>query len=312
VATNALPRWTRSLHVPGVVDLAIPRRNGSITVTAAGRLALVSGGRLIPFARGARGYVASPGDEPYVALSTGRSSPHEACSFASDVLYALKLGKAPGVVSVDARGRVHRFVRLPTHGALTGIAFDVTGRFGGRLLVTATAGNATSVFAVDCRQHVARLTETAPRVEGGIAVASATFGQFAGYLIAPDENSGRIYAIAPNGTATVLAASGLAHGGDIGVESVGFLPAGFGPGWSALVSDRGTPGDPHPGDDAILALKAEPLLAEGVRSGDLLVATEGGAQTDAIRCSNTCTVRHVADGRAVAHVEGRIVFTGGR
>jgi hypothetical protein len=45
-----------------------------------------------------------------------------------------------------------------------------------------------------------------------------------------------------------------------------------------------------------------------VRAGDLLVATEGGARTDAIRCQTTCQVRHVADGPAVAHAEGHIAF----
>jgi hypothetical protein len=30
-----------------------------------------------------------------------------------------------------------------------------------------------------------------------------------------------------------------------------------------------------------------------------------------VRCSNTCTVRHIADGPAVAHGEGHIVFATG-
>ena len=86
------------------------------------------------------------------------------------------------------------------------------------------------------------MTRSAPKLEGGIAVAPASFGRFAGELIAPDENSGRVYAISPEGRSTLLADSGLARGGDVGVESAGFVPPGFGPSWSALVADRRTPG----------------------------------------------------------------------
>jgi hypothetical protein len=108
-----------------------------------------------------------------------------------------------------------------------------------------------------------------------------------------------------------VADSGLARGGDVGVESAGFVPPGFGAASSALVADRRTPGNPHPGDDAVLRIGGPSLLAAGVRPGDLLVATEGGAQTDAITCAGmSCRVRHVADGPGVAHLEGHIVFTG--
>jgi hypothetical protein len=175
--------------------------------------------------------------------------------------------------------------------------------------VTATSGSRTIVYALDSRGSVSTITASAPKLEGGIAVAPASFGRFAGDLIAPDENSGRIYAISPDGRSVVLAASGLAHGGDVGVESLGFVPRGFTSSWSALVADRRTPGNPHPGDDAVLRLEGSSLLAAGVREGDLVVATEGGAQTDAIRCGGSaCEVRHVADGPAQAHLEGHIVF----
>jgi hypothetical protein len=174
--------------------------------------------------------------------------------------------------------------------------------------VTSTAGTKTSVYALDCRGHVSTITRDAPKVEGGIAVAPPTFGRFAGDLIAPDENSGRVYAIAPDGRAQLVAASGLPHGGDIGVESLGFVPAGFGGDWSALVADRLTPGNPHPGDDVVLRLSGTTLASAGVRPGDLLVATEGGARTDAITCTASCRIRHVADGPSVAHLEGHLVF----
>ena len=47
----------------------------------------------------------------------------------------------------------------------------------------------------------------------------------------------------------------------------------------------------------------------GIHARELAVASDGGAQTIVIDCSaTTCTVRHIADGQAAAHVEGHIVF----
>jgi hypothetical protein len=148
----------------------------------------------------------------------------------------------------------------------------------------------------------------APTVEGGATVAPASFGAFGGDLIAPDEGTGQIWAIGPDGIARLVARSGLSSGGDIGVESTGFVPPGFTTGWAAYVADRRSPGNPHPGDDSILRLSSATLTAADVRPGDLLVATEGGGQTVAIRCAATCSVRHIVDGPAIAHVEGHVVF----
>jgi hypothetical protein len=193
---------------------------------------------------------------------------------------------------------------------LDGIAFDTTGRFGRRLLITVTAGTRTTVDAISCDGHVTRITRKAPRVEGGIAVAPASFGRFAGDLIAPDEISGRVFAITPSGRSLLVANSGLQHGQDIGVESEAFVPTGR---KDALFADRLTPGNPHPGDDLILRIRWAALRAAGVRPGDLLVATEGGALTDAIHCTaRSCTVRYVAAGPAVAHGEGHIAFAATR
>ena len=223
----------------------------------------------------------------------------------------LRLQKGAGVSAVDARGAARPFASLPGRGLENGIALDTTGRFGHRLLVTATSGSRTTVYALDCRGSVSVITASAPRVEGGIAVAPASFGRFAGDLIAPDENSGHIYAISPDGRSALVVRSGLARGGDVGVESAGFVPRGFASSSSALVADRRTPGNPHPGDDAVLRINGSSLLAAGVREGDLLVATEGGAETDRIRCAgSSCQVRHVADGPSGAHLEGHIVFVG--
>jgi hypothetical protein len=214
----------------------------------------------------------------------------------------------PGVVVVDARGQARPFATLPAGTFPNGITFDEVGRFGHRLLVTAGIDGATAVYAIDCRGRVHTIAEQAPRVEGGIAVAPRSFGRHAGQLIAPDEIGGDIVAIDARGRASIVIASGLATGGDIGVESAGFVPPRFGGRGAALLADRGTPGSPHPGTDSILALSGEALVGAGVRPGDLLVATEGGADTIAIRCRHACTVRRIADGPAVAHAEGHIVF----
>jgi hypothetical protein len=311
VSATHIARWEPAWHVRRVVDLADTPRAGRILFAAAGRLGLLSPvtGRLQPFASGAGGYVSPGGEEPYVALSAGQRVPGAGCAFPADALYALRLVKGPGVTIVDRQGQARRFATLPAHGLENGIAFDPVGRFGHRLLVTSTAGSKTAVYAVDCRGHVTTVTRDAPKVEGGIAVAPATFGRFAGDLIAPDENSGRVYAVSPDGATHLVAASGLPHGGDVGVESAGFVPRGFGAGSNALVADRLTPGNPHPGDDAVLRASGAALIAAGVRPGDLLVATEGGARTDAITCASSCQVRHVVDGPSAAHLEGHIVFT---
>jgi hypothetical protein len=300
--------WTGRRHVRGVVDLSSPRPDGSIVIAAAGKLdVLTPGGRVTPFAPG---YAAPPGLEPYIALSSGRRVAGAGCRFPVGSLYALRLNHGDGVTVVDAGGRARRFARLPRRGLEDGIAFDTTGRFGHRLLITSGAKGTTTVYAIDCRGRVAVLTRHAPRVEGGIGVAPRTFGRFAGDLIGPDELSGQIYAITPAGRASVVAQSGLPHGQDVGVESEGFVPARFG---DALVADRRTRRNRHPGDDLILRLSHAELASAGVARGDLLAVSEGGAQTIAVRCAGrTCRVRHVADGPAVAHIEGHVVFSPAR
>jgi hypothetical protein len=297
--------WAGRHHVRGVVDLSSPRADRSLVVAAAGKLQLLApGGGLSPFAPR---YAAPPGLEPYVALSSAQRVNDAGCRFPPDSVYALRLNHGDGVTVVDARGRVRRFARLAPRGLENGITFDQTGRFGHRLLVTSTASGATTVYAIDCRGRVRLLTRRAPRVEGGIAVAPSTFGRFAGDLIAPGEVAGTIYAITPTGRWGVVRQSGLPHGQDVGVESEGFVPAHF---TEALVADRRTPGNRHPGDDLILGLSRTALSGAGVRSGDLLVVTEGGARTIAVRCGmGGCRVRHVADGPRIAHIEGHVVFS---
>ena len=162
------------------------------------------------------------------------------------------------------------------------------------------------MFGIGCDGRVSTVAAGAPAVEGGIVVAPATFGRFGGDLIAPDEASGRVYAVSPSGQVVTLARSGLPAGGDIGVESAGFVPP---------ASDRRLPRRPllarATGTRATTPSCGCPrpeLARAGIRAGDLLVATEGGARTIDVRCAAACTVRYVAAGPAIAHAEGHIVF----
>jgi hypothetical protein len=295
-----------------VVDLAGPRGDGSFTVAAAGRLFTLSpAGALRPFARGPGGYSTAIGPEPYITLAGDQPAAGAGCSFGRGMIFAIQPGAHPGVIGIGADGRARRFVSLPAGAAPNGITFDTTGRFGHRLLVTARDHGATTVLAIDCAGRVHTITSRAPPMEGGIAVAPASFGRYGGDLVAPNETSGRVFAIAPDGAVATLAVSGLPHGGDIGVESAGFVPPGFGASDAAYLADRYSKGNRHPGTNSILRLAGPELIKAGVRPGDLLVATEGGARTIAVRCASSCTVRYIAIGFAVSHAEGHIVFTSG-
>src|SRR5205823_181713 len=161
--------------------------------------------------------------------------------------------KHRGVIAVNPQGHAGQVVSLPGVSP-TGIAFDDTGRFGHRLLVTATVGGGTTVYAIDCASRVTTIVQHAPTGEGGLAVAPASFGSFGGDLILPGERSGQIWAISPDGRSSLVARSPLPSGGDIGVESVAFVPAGFTRDWTAYLADRVSPGNPHPGTDSVLAL----------------------------------------------------------
>jgi hypothetical protein len=292
--------WTAFVHVSGPLDLAGPRRNGSLVLEAAERLWLLSAkGQIRSFAPE---YMSPSGSssssEPYIAQSPG------GC-FGNQTVYALRLTAGPGVVAITPRA-VRRLVRIRGPGVLQGITFDQTGDFEHRLLVTITVAGKTTLDAIGCDGTVTTVTRNAPQVEGGIAVAPATFGRFAGDLIAPSEQLGKVFAITPHGKTLLVARSGLPRGHDVGVESEGFVPFGK---RDALVADRLSPRSAHPGDDVVLRIRASGLKAAGVRPGDLLVATEGGALTDAISCSlSGCKVRYVADGPSEAHVEGHIAF----
>lgn len=309
-ASAAAPlTWERWQHIGGVVDLVGPRTDGQVVVAAGGGLIKLDpvSGQMQPFARGPDGYADSSGGEPYIAMSSGLTVPGAGCSFNRDDLFVLQLKPAGGVLRVDPDGHANTFATVDGVDSLNGITLDTTGRFGNRLLVTGPSHGVTVVAAIDCRGQVKHITDAGPVVEGGMAVAPAGFGSFGGDLIAPDELSGNIYAIAPDGSTSIVARSRLPSGPDTGVESVGFVPPGFGGGGAAYFADRSTPGNPHPGTDSLLRLDARSLTGAGVKDGDLLAATEGGAAVIAVRCTTTCRVTKLVAGDA-AHGEGHVLF----
>jgi hypothetical protein len=299
--------WARYEHLAGVFDVGGPLPDGRLVVAGSRQLFLLdpATGQVAAF-----GPEGDQGGEAYLAVPPAPAPPVAggACAFSPADVYQLRLTGSRGVNRLDAGGRAHPFADVAGVDGLNGIAFDTSGRFGHRLLVSGSHHGGTTVVALDCAGRAQLVTDAAPALEGGLAVAPAGFGSFAGDLIAPDELSGHLIAIRPDGTSVVFANSGLPAGGDIGVEGLGFVPAGFGAGGHAYVADRATANNPHPGTDSLLRLDAGQLSRAGVRDGDLLAATEGGAVTIGVRCGNGCRVFRVADGPAVAHGEGHLLL----
>lgn len=310
VSPSALVTWDQLQKVPGIFDIGGPRSDGKLVVAANGQLSLISAdGVLQPFARGSGGYQIDFSGQPeaYMAVSSGQRDDADGCNFNRDDVFVLDTGKPPGVIRVDAAGTKSRLADIPADG-VNGITSDSTGAFSNRLIVTGPRQGKTGVYAVGCKGQVKVVSDSAPTLEGGIAVAPKGFGTFGGNLIGPDELSGKIYAIDPGGMVRTVATSALPVGGDIGSESVGFIPDGFhARGGFVYVADRLTPGNPHPGNDALLRLNASDLERFNVADGDMLVATEGGDFMELVHCGDGCAIKQVAGGAPTAHGEGHVV-----
>lgn len=310
-AAAASATWQPVAHVRGVFDLGGPRTDGRFVVAGSGRLYVLDpAGVLSPFAQGPGGYADDPGAEAYLAVSPGLHPGGPGCDFAPDDVYVLRLHPPIGVTRVSAGGVKSQFATTPGLASLGGIAFDTTGYFGHRLLVTGSSRSGLhELVAIDCSGTVTVITRAAPVSEGGMAVAPAAFGRFGGRLIVTDEISGTIWAFGADGTTEPVVSSGLPGGGDVGVEGAGFVPPGFLRGGSMYYADRSTPGGAHPGSDGVLRLRSTDLQAAGVEEGDLIAVTEGGMQAIAIRCGDTCTVMPVVSAASRAHGEGHLAFT---
>ena len=303
------PTWEHWRSIPGIFDVAGPRSDGALVVAGNGLLYLVDrAGVVSPFARGPQGYADDAGAEAYLAVSSGHEVRNAGCRFRTDDVFILRLHSPLGITRIDQQGHATLFATVTGVDSLNGLAFDTTGKFGFRLLASGPSKGKTAVVAIDCTGRATFITHDAPVLEGGLAVAPARFGSFGGDLIAPDELSGKIYAIGPDGAVSVVAASGLPAGPDTGVESVAFVPSGFIRGGEVYYSDRGTPNNPHPGTDSLLRLSASELASAGVHEGDLLGATEGGATTVAVSCHESCHAVTVVGTTSTSHGEGHIAF----
>jgi len=306
-------KWQSVLPAPGIVDLAGPRSDGRLAAAASLRGLSIFGGRsLVPFTSASgRGAFVPSLPESYIALTPNVRLPKTHCSFHRDDVFAIDANPAR-VVRITRHGLASNLVTLPSP-FLSGIGFDRVGTFGHRLLVIGTANHQTTLYAIDCRGRFEVIAAAAPLVEGGIEVAPRSFGRFAGRLIALDEYSGQVRAFKRNGAVATVAVPSVARGADVGVESLGFVPA-LEPHGAAFMADLGVPGNPHPGTDSILRLTASQLAGAHVQKGDLLIASEGGAVTVAVRCQKgkPCDIRQVGIGPAVTHSEGHIAFMGVR
>ena len=297
--------WEQWQHVPGVIDLAGPRRDGRLVAAANGRLVLIdpATGTVSAYAPV---YSVRAGPESYIALSPGLAVDGAHCRFRRDDVYALDYSSPLGVKRI-ARGTVSDLATIPGVTTLTGIAFDTVGRFGHRLLVMGLSEpGRTRVSAVDCRGNVTSIGVVDIGLEGGMAVAPRDFGLFGGQLFAASEATGEIVAVSSGGLLSAVAPSGVEAGDDIGVQGVGFVPARGTP--TAYLADRGGQSPPHAGTDSVLRLGTSDLDAAAVEPGDLLVATEGGATVVDVRCSDRCTVTRIATGPSIAHGEGHVLI----
>jgi hypothetical protein len=301
--------WQPVLSAPGIIDLAGPRSDGRLVAAVQQGLALFGRGSLTPYAfsGGPGSYTPGQTGEPYITLTPKVKLRRAGCSFHRDEVFAIA-DDPPRVQRVTRAGFGSTFATLPGP-VLGGIGFDRVGTFGHRLLVFSNANERSSLYAIDCRGVVTPVVVDGPEVEGAIEVAPRSFGRFGGRLIAPDEYTGAVYAYKSNGSVTTLAVPDLPKGGDAGVESLGFVPPGLGKHDAAFLADWALPNSPFPGTDSILRVTASAMRKAHVRAGDLLVVTEGGAETVAIRCGKKrCSVRHVGSGSDIAHAESHIVF----
>lgn len=288
------PNWERWVSLPGVVDVVGPRPDGTLVAAAAGRLHLVdpATGTTTPFGS----YSTGPGPKSYIAMAAGRDVAGSGCRFEAGEIYALELGTPQAVARVDLDGTASRFVETPPVDALTGIAFDIEGRFGNQLLVAGRKANRTVLFSIDCRGRLKTLTETAPLMEGGMEVAPQLFGGHGGDLIGADETTGDVIFIRFDGTSGVLIRPDLPAGPDVGVTSVGFTAPGFiGRAGTAYVA----------GTDALWRVTPEEFSQVRIDENDLIVTTEAGGKTAVVRCRATCRTFPFGDA-AGARVQGHV------
>lgn len=293
------------MQLPGVVDMVGPRPDGALVAAAGGRLFTIGAdGVATPFGS----YAVEAGTQGSIAMSPGLDvAAGPTCRFEAGDVFALD-GTTPsfGIARISVDGRSARFVDLPGVERLTGITFDTTGRFANKLLATGRRAGRTVVFAIDCRGRVATLTDAAPVIEGGMAVAPPLFGEHGGDLIGVDGISGDVIFVRFDGTSGVLVASGLPAGTQTGVRAVGFMPPDFlQRGGTAYLVDRGSSGT-----GSLWRLGGDVLKGIGVDNNDLVVSSEAGGRTMVVRCRISCRLLPLG-GAPDARVDGHITVVVG-
>ena len=280
-----LPGWERWTSLEAVVDVVGPRPDGTLVAAAGGRLHLVRpDGTSSPFGT----FTTDPGPAGYIAMAPGLDVTGAACRFPEGEIFALEpVGQSQAVVRVALDGQASRFVETPPTDRLTGIAFDATGRFGYQLLVSGRRGDRTVVFGVDCRGRLRTVADSAPPIEGGMAVATQMFGQHGGDLIGVDEVSGDVVFIRFDGTNGVLINPGLPAGPQLGLGGVGFIPVDF-------IRRDGTAYVADPGTSALWRITPEAFSRVAIDENDMIVATQSG-HTVVVRCRTTCRAMPMAD-----------------
>ena len=306
-AAPALGTWRAVAKVPGILDVVGPRGDGRLVLATHGGLFLMRpGGSPVPYARGPQGYAGSPG-ESYIALGTGRRVRGAGCAFGRDVVFVLDPDATPGVVRIDRSGRSSRFVDLPAghpdrdHDRhrrplrLSPPRHVVHGRanHAPRIRLPRPGPGCRSWRSVRRGRHRSGTPHLRPlRRHADCRLRDNR----ADLLLWPRRSCSRCRRI---GTS-----SRRGHRGRVG----GLRPDEARSRGAAYLADMGAPGAPTSGSDSLLILAGTNLSRVNLRSGELVVATEAGAKTIAVRCARRCTVRRVADCPTVAHAEGHITF----
>src|SRR5262249_53425810 len=116
-------------------------------------------------------------------------------------------------ISPDAQTIVNPWVKLPNEGGHLrgGLHIDRTGVFGGDLIVVSETGG---VWRVNSHGQPSILANLHDVLEGPCTVPNdpVRYGPFAGKILAAAENSGRIYAIDPQGNVRFEAVGGSPEG----------------------------------------------------------------------------------------------------
>src|SRR5260370_1026398 len=140
-----------------------------------------------PLGGGPGGSGADGGAEASRAVAPGQHVAAGGCDFVRDEVFILREHTPIGITRVDKTGSQTGSFTNTNLPSLNGIAFDTTGAFDHRLLVTGAVNGKTEVVAIDCTRAVHVVTNSAPVLEGGLAVVPPSFGHFARDLMAPDE-----------------------------------------------------------------------------------------------------------------------------